>query len=108
VNIGTVSTLDDAVAAVNPAEPASGAPSPALRTWFGHAPVRWLEFRKQYAGELTANEAGVCQLARLAATGPVTLLYAARDDAHNHALVLADYMRKFPPRHPPRHNSDSA
>jgi uncharacterized protein YeaO (DUF488 family) len=42
------------------------APSPALRTWFGHAPARWLEFRKQYADELTANEAGVRQLASLA------------------------------------------
>ena len=42
------------------------------------------------------------------AAGPVTLLYAARDDAHNHALVLADYMRNFPRRHPPRHNSHSA
>lgn len=64
------------------------APSPALRTWFGRAPGRWLEFRKQYADELTANQAGVRQLASLAAAGPVTLLYAARDDAHNHALVL--------------------
>jgi uncharacterized protein YeaO (DUF488 family) len=84
------------------------APSPALRTWFGHAPDRWLEFRKQYGDELTANEAGVRQLAALAAAGPVTLLYAARDDGHNHALVLADYMRKFPHPHPPRRNSHSA
>jgi len=70
--------------------------------------VRGLEFRKQYADELTANEAGVRQLASLAPAGPVTLLYAARDDAHNRALVLADYMRNFPFRHPPRHNSHSA
>jgi uncharacterized protein YeaO (DUF488 family) len=84
------------------------APSPALRKWFGHAPVRWLEFRKQYADELTANEAGVCQLASLAAAGPVTLLYAAQDDVHNHALVLVDFMRKFSRRHPPHHNSHFA
>ena len=71
-------------------------------------PARWLEFRKQYADELTANEAGVRQLASLAAAGPVTLLYSARDDAHNRVLVLADYMRNFPFRHPPRHNSHSA
>jgi uncharacterized protein YeaO (DUF488 family) len=83
------------------------APSPALRTWFGHAPARWLEFRKQYVAELMANEAGVCQLASLAAVGQVTLLYAARDDAHNHALVLADYLKKFFRRHSPRYNSHS-
>jgi uncharacterized protein YeaO (DUF488 family) len=71
------------------------APSPALRAWFGHAPARWLEFRKHYAAELEANEAGVRQLAGFAATGPVTLLYAARDEAHNHASVLAGYMTTF-------------
>lgn len=83
------------------------APSPALRTWFGHAPARWLEFRKQYVAELMANEAGVCQLASLAAVGQVTLLYATRDDAHNHALVLADYMKEFLRGHSLRYSSHS-
>lgn len=83
------------------------AASPALRTWFGHAPVRWLEFRKQYAGELTANEAGVSQLASLAAAGPGTLLYACAGRCTQSRVVLADYMRKFPRRHPPHHNSHS-
>jgi len=76
------------------------APSATLREWFGHAPARWLEFRKQYAGELKANEAGVRQLTGFAAAGRVTLLYAARDGAHNHALILADHVRKFLSRHP--------
>jgi uncharacterized protein YeaO (DUF488 family) len=32
------------------------APSPSLRTWFGHEPSRWIEFRKQYVAELKANQ----------------------------------------------------
>ena len=71
------------------------APSPSLRRWFGHDPDRWLEFRKRYTAELAANEASIHKLASLAAAGSVTLLYASRDEGHNHALVLADYMRKY-------------
>jgi uncharacterized protein YeaO (DUF488 family) len=76
------------------------APSPRLRTWFGHEPSRWIEFRKQYVAELKANQVVVLKLADLAAAGSITLLYAARDEAHNHALVLAVYMRKLHPGTP--------
>ena len=83
------------------------APSPALRTWFGHAPARWLEFRKQYADELTANEAGVRQLASLAGRRTSHALVCGAGRC-TQSLLLADYMRNFPRRHPPRHNSHSA
>jgi uncharacterized protein YeaO (DUF488 family) len=71
------------------------APSPALRKWFGHDPARWSEFRRRYEAELATNEA-VAPLRDLAAKGAVTLVYAARDEQHNHALVLLDHLRSMP------------
>ena len=43
--------------------------------------------------ELEGNEDEVARLEFLVKRGAVTLLYAAHDEAHNHALVLADYLR---------------
>src|SRR5579884_3806785 len=54
------------------------APSAALRKWFGHEPERWPEFRRRYREELKGNPA-FDELKALAAEGPLTLLYAARD-----------------------------
>ncbi len=76
------------------------APSPALRKWFGHDPERWSEFRRRYRAELRANETAVSNLRALLSRGSVTLLYAAHDPAHNHALVLADYLKHSPARPP--------
>jgi uncharacterized protein YeaO (DUF488 family) len=68
------------------------APSPNLRTWFGHDPTKFEEFRVRYAEELRANPA-VGELQRLLhENSRVTLLYAARDPRCNHALVLRDYL----------------
>jgi uncharacterized protein YeaO (DUF488 family) len=69
------------------------APSPALRKWFGHDPVRWMEFSRRYRAELTRNDEAVARVADSSKHGPLTLLYAAHDTAHNHALVLAAYLR---------------
>lgn len=69
------------------------APSPGLRTWFGHDPARFDEFSRRYRAELTTNTEAVSQIDALLKQGRVTLLYAARDDAHNQAIVLADYLR---------------
>jgi uncharacterized protein YeaO (DUF488 family) len=69
------------------------APSPALRTWFDHDPARWVAFRRRYRAELARNEAAVAQIGDLSKRGPLTLLYGAHDTAHNHALVLAAYLR---------------
>ena len=66
------------------------APSPQLRQWFGHDPARWQEFIHRYREELTANASALARLGELAQAGRVTLLYGARDAAHNHARVLAD------------------
>jgi len=70
------------------------APSPALRTWFGHDPARFAEFSRRYRAELSANAAAVTQLTAYMERGPVTLLYAAHDTEHNHARVLADYLSR--------------
>lgn len=71
------------------------APSPALRTWFGHEPARWAGFGERYRAELDANVPAVQRLAGLLrAHGRVTLLYGARDPVHNHAAVLRDYLRE--------------
>jgi uncharacterized protein YeaO (DUF488 family) len=69
------------------------APSPALREWFGHDPARWAEFNQRYRAELAGSEGPVSRLADLSKLGRLTLLYAAHDPAHNHALILAGYIQ---------------
>lgn len=68
------------------------APSPALRRWFGHEPDRFPEFAERYLAELRADPARalLADLARRAARGTVTLVYGARDEQHNGAIVLRD------------------
>ncbi len=68
------------------------APSTQLRTWFGHDPKRWEEFRRRYAGELRQHSDLVAALRSLAREGTITLVYAAHDEAHNDAVVLRDIL----------------
>ena len=65
-------------------------PSDELRRWFGHRPERWEEFERRYRAELeqTPQRRLLDQLAALAREGPVTLLYGARDEERNQAVVL--------------------
>ena len=70
------------------------APSPDLRHWFGHDPARWTEFQIRYRQELNVGNPEVAKLVELAAREKVTLLYAAHDLTHNHALVLRDFLRR--------------
>jgi uncharacterized protein YeaO (DUF488 family) len=64
------------------------APSTALRKWFGHDPARWQAFRQRYAAEVREQPGLLRELRRAARQGPVTLVYSARDEAHNDAVVL--------------------
>ena len=64
------------------------APSTALREWFGHDPARWAEFQTRYRAELADHQAELDQIRALARKGMVTLVYSARDEAHNDAVVL--------------------
>lgn len=66
------------------------APSTQLRKWFGHDPDKWDEFRRRYRAELAEPEQaeGMARLRELHAAGPLTLVFAAKDEAHNNAVVL--------------------
>ncbi|NYT61059.1 DUF488 family protein [Alcaligenaceae bacterium] len=68
------------------------APSPALRTWFGHKVENWKGFGDSYQQELhTPEQKKRMQDLIAAAKGkPITLVYAAKDIKHNHALILAN------------------
>ncbi len=67
-------------------------PSPALRRWYGHQPELWPEFQQRYRAELDANPEAVAALQALCAEGPVTFVYAARDEERNSATVLKAYL----------------
>lgn len=68
------------------------APSDDLRHWFGHDPERWTEFQKRYRAELKDKGEALAELRGLMARGKVTLLFAAHDEQHNNAVVLAAYL----------------
>lgn len=68
------------------------APSTELRKWFGHDPERWREFRRRYQSELRQHPDGIERLRALARRGPITLVYAAHDEAHNDAVVLKELL----------------
>ncbi len=70
------------------------APSPELRKWYGHDPEKWDEFRKRYEAELDVNGAALDDLKRRVTEGPVTFVYAARDEEHNSALVLKESLER--------------
>jgi uncharacterized protein YeaO (DUF488 family) len=70
------------------------APSTELRKWFGHDPDRWDEFRRRYQKELRGKEDLIKLLKRKAKAGTITLIYAARDEEHNGALVLKQFLQK--------------
>jgi uncharacterized protein YeaO (DUF488 family) len=69
------------------------APSPELRKWFGHDPARWEGFQERYRQELGANQDAVDLLRQKAEEGTITLVYAARDEEHNGALVLTRFLQ---------------
>jgi uncharacterized protein YeaO (DUF488 family) len=74
------------------------APSAALRTWFGHQPDLFDEFRRRYVAELRGHRSLLSELRQRARRGTLTLLYAARDPEHNDAVVLAEVIRHGLPR----------
>jgi len=68
------------------------APSTELRRWFGHDPARWEEFRRRYRAELSAHPDPLNELRAIALEGRLTLVYSARDELHNDAVVLRDVL----------------
>lgn len=70
------------------------APSTALRTWFDHKPERWGEFKKRYKAELRTHKAELAALKKLAKGKVLTLVYGAKDEAHNDAVVVAEVLKR--------------
>jgi uncharacterized protein YeaO (DUF488 family) len=68
------------------------APTAELRRWFGHRPERWPEFRRRYLTELQRQPELLEEILGAARDSPITLVYAARDEAHNDAVVLRDLL----------------
>ena len=70
------------------------APSTELRQWFGHEPKKWKGFRGRYETELRHNSELIEMLKTKAKQGTITLLYGARDEKHNEALVLKQFLER--------------
>lgn len=68
------------------------APSDALRRWCAHEPARWEAFRARYRDEIARVPDAVETLLAHCRAGTVTLLFAARDGAHNNAVVLREVL----------------
>lgn len=68
------------------------APSNELRTWFAHDKDKWKDFKKRYIIELKNKKELTDYINGLSKKGIVTLLYAAKDTAHNEAIVLKEYL----------------
>lgn len=68
------------------------APSTELRRWFGHDPARWQEFRRRYREELKGKPELIRALRERAKEGTVTLVFAARDERRNSAVLLKEVL----------------
>ena len=68
------------------------APSDNLRTWFAHDPAKWDVFKHKYFKELDSKKAVIDEIRSRAKSG-VTLLYAAKDEQHNNAQALKEYIK---------------
>jgi uncharacterized protein YeaO (DUF488 family) len=70
------------------------APSNGLRQWFNHDPNKWPAFQRRYRQELESNSDAVNTLRQQLKQSSVTLVYAAKDELHNDAVALKEYLEK--------------
>lgn len=68
------------------------APSTELRKWFGHDPAKWEQFQDRYWRELEENAEALDQLKEKCKEPTITLVYGARDEEHNEAIVLKAFL----------------
>ena len=71
------------------------APSDELRHWFSHDPEKWPEFRRRYREELEEKLPQLREMVRETHRGKTTLLYAAKDEQHNNAVVLKEFLEEL-------------
>ena len=69
------------------------APSDSLRKWFNHDPKKWKEFRDKYFDELSRNKKLCYELINWGKS-KITLIYSAKDEEHNNAVLLQEYLEK--------------
>lgn len=70
------------------------APSDTLRKWFDHDPDKFTEFKKKFTKELDDNTSVDELVKTLKKHKKATLVYAAKDEKHNNAVALRDYLKK--------------
>lgn len=70
------------------------APSNELRKWFGHEQCKWVEFKNRYFVELNKKRELIELIADKMEKGIVTLIYGAKDERFNNAVVLKEYIEK--------------
>lgn len=70
------------------------APSNDLRKWFAHDPEKWAEFKRRYYEELKDKKEKLYEITEKAQGGTVTLLYGAKDEKHNNAVALKEYIER--------------
>jgi uncharacterized protein YeaO (DUF488 family) len=70
------------------------APSNELRKWYHQDQGKWEDFRKRYIKELDKNQEVWKPLLDAASKGNITLLYGSKDEEHNQAVVLKEYLEK--------------
>lgn len=68
-------------------------PTDELRKWFNHEPEKWDEFRERYKNELSSKKEELARLKRIEKeSGTLTLLYSAKDEKYNNAVVLKEIL----------------
>lgn len=74
------------------------APSAELRKWFNHDPAHWTEFQHRYLRELEEHPEAIAQLGAATRHAALTLVYGAKDEEHNNAVVLKKFIESRWPR----------
>jgi uncharacterized protein YeaO (DUF488 family) len=68
-------------------------PTTELRRWFGHDPDKWKRFRARYFRELDSHPEAWQPILTAARGHAVTLVYSSRDEEHNNAVALKEYLQ---------------
>ena len=71
------------------------APSDELRRWFDHDISKWQGFCRRFKTELNKNTEHVDRLLQEAGKKPILLIYASRDEEHNNAIVLKNFIENY-------------
>jgi len=70
-------------------------PSTELRKWYHHdIEHRWDEFQQRYKAELLAQPEMLQHISKIAQHEKVTLITAAKNEQHNHVVVLKQILEQ--------------